>query len=88
MIYALIESGDDRYVKIGFTYTNKERVNRHAAQERMVSLQCGNPRELVCVAMCDGSPLDERVLHVRFAASGSGVRGQWPPGWLPMRVSR
>lgn len=58
---------DEQFIKIGFSSND--------AEERLEVLQCGNPRQLVLMAVMPGSPKTETELHDRF--SSLHVRGEW-----------
>lgn len=63
MIYVLTEidpvtNENSGYVKIGYIKAD--------AEKRANELSCGNPRQLVVIATCEGELTDEHALHVRF----------------------
>jgi hypothetical protein len=72
MIYFIGEHETEGPVKIGYTTGP---VNPLSARARLTSLQCGNPRELVVLAMMPGRESDEAGLHRRFIRDR--VSGEW-----------
>jgi hypothetical protein len=47
--------------------------------ERVVTLQVGNPYEIVLIARCNGGPMLEENLHAEFAPYR--LRGEWFQFW-------
>jgi hypothetical protein len=74
MIYVIAERGDMSIIKIGFTATGHI-VSQKAAQGRLSGLQVGTWRELMIVAMCNGTKEEEHALHRDFREQW--IRGEW-----------
>jgi len=75
MIYVVAEHADWSVVKIGYTHSAGERACALAAKRRLGQLQVGTWRELVCIAMFDGTQADEAQLHWRFRSAR--ITGEW-----------
>jgi hypothetical protein len=74
VIYVIAEEGqEDGPVKIGVTGIGP--VESSGVKLRVDSLQTGNWRCMIVVALLPGDATDEHALHVRFESSH--VRGEW-----------
>lgn len=67
MIYGIVEEGDGSAVKIGYSGTS--------IIKRAESLQIGNWRRLICVAVMPGAYADESRMHEEF--THYHIRGEW-----------
>ena len=79
MIY-LIKSG--RYTKIGTT---------KKLGKRLGTLQTGNPKRLLVLAVGNGGEVEERLLHTRFERLRIGGEwfnlSWWHIGWLVLHLN-
>ena len=69
MIYAIRAVGTD-YVKFGYS-------TKGDANDRVAEMQTGCPFELMAIAWCEGSRVDEHRIHARLKRAGAHARGEW-----------
>lgn len=67
-VYFIQESGDERFLKIGYSDDD--------VRSRLAQIQTGNPRPLELLGILpDATRVDEAALHFQFAEHW--VRGEW-----------
>lgn len=91
MIY-FIQNKDSRHIKIGYTKKN--------AVDRMRAIGISTSSQLILLATCEGSMMDERKLHSRFKIDH--IKSEWfkestaimeyiaslPKDWMPVIVEK